>query len=78
MKHRFPKKYRVEELDRHIRKSHTKAEVQALKKCAKKQISAPRLIEEDLKEGKILMSKVEGKTLKSYLDESKLTCEMYF
>lgn len=71
VKERFSKKYRVAELDKHIRKSHTKAEVAALKKCRKKAISCPAVVDSDLDKGLILMTKVQGVTIKRFLDNSK-------
>ena len=71
VKERFSKKYRVAELDKHIRKSHTKAEVAALKKCQKKGISCPAVVDSDLEKGLILMTKIQGVTIKHFLDKSE-------
>jgi len=68
-KERFSKKYRVVELDKHIRHTNVRNEVRALKKCAQKNIPAPRLLSFDIDSCCVYMSKLTGIAVKNHLDK---------
>lgn len=64
IKHRIPKKYRIEELDVDLRKKRTRKEYKILSDAMRAQINVPRVIGIDEKENKIFMEFVEGRLLK--------------
>jgi len=68
-KERFSKKYRVAELDKHIRQTNVRNEVRALKKCLQKNIPAPRLLHFDIESCCVYMSKLKGIAVKDFLDK---------
>lgn len=72
-KERFPKKYRVVELDKHIRQTNVRNEVRALKKCAQKNIPAPRLLHFDIESCCVYMSKLRGVAVKDHLDKGNFS-----
>ena len=67
IKHRFPKTYRIAELDKRIRTARTKAEAKAIVKCGELGLNVPTVLFVDQKECKLWIELLEGKTLKEYL-----------
>jgi len=66
IKDRIKKSYRIEELDKKLRKSRTKSEAKILNKVSEL-IKVPRVIETDDKE-KIKMQFIKGKKLSEHLN----------
>ena len=66
-KHRIPKKYRIDELDRIIRMVRTLNEARALMKVKKYGINVPQVFELDSINSTIIMKYIEGKKLKNVL-----------
>jgi TP53 regulating kinase-like protein len=78
-KHRFPKEYRIEELDKRIRNERTLAEGKALIKVKAYGLSVPQIYEIDVQNSILIMKYIEGKKLKNILGElSKDKKEKYF
>ncbi|MHA1804865.1 MAG: KEOPS complex kinase/ATPase Bud32 [Promethearchaeota archaeon] len=78
-KHRIPKKYRIEKLDRRIRISRTLNEARALIKIKELGVNVPQVYEIDTKNFIIVMKFIEGIKLRDIVDvlsEDKL--KMYF
>jgi len=74
-KHRIPKKYRVEELDKKIRLNRTLNEGRALIKVKKYGINVPQVYEIDAQNAIIIMKYIEGDKLRDLignLDEQKI------
>lgn len=68
VKERLEKKYRIESLDKKLRKKRTKKEAKVLQK-ARKIISVPEVLETNLKEYEIKMEFISGKLLKNFLEK---------
>ncbi len=68
VKHRIKKDYRLDEIDRRIRKSRTKREAKLLERAGWL-ISVPKVYETDSAE-KIVMEFVEGKTVKDFMESA--------
>ena len=76
VKDRIKKGYRIEEIDKRLRKRRTKKEAKILEKINSLGFT-PKLIEND--EQKIVMEFIDGETLRDYLNEknySKLMTEL--
>jgi TP53 regulating kinase-like protein len=73
-KHRVPKKYRLEELDKRIRTKRTLNEARALIKVKNYGLNCPQVYEIDVESSTIVMKYIKGEKLKNILgqmDESK-------
>lgn len=68
IKRRFPKKYRIEELDMMIRSQRTMHEPHIIHKAKEAGVPTPTIFMVDIVEGTIVMEFVEGKQLKEVLD----------
>ncbi len=66
-KHRIPKKYRIKELDKRIRRARTLNEAKALIKVKNYGLNVPQVYEIDAKNATIVMKYVEGDKLKKIL-----------
>ena len=78
-KHRFPKEYRLEELDRKIRTERTLNEGKALIKVKSYGLSVPQIYEIDAQNSILVMKYIEGKKLKNILEKlSENKKEKYF
>lgn len=78
-KHRFPKEYRLEELDRKIRTERTLNEGKALIKVKNYGLSVPQIYEIDAQNSILVMKYIEGKKLKNILEKlSENKKENYF
>ena len=70
VKERVPKEYRVKELDEAIRKQRTKREEKLLRTAERIGIRVPAIF--GVKEHKIIMEFIHGKTLREALDEKNI------
>ncbi len=78
-KHRIPKKYRLEELDKKIRSERTLNEGKALIKVKGYGLNVPQIYEIDTQNSILIMKYIEGKKLKNILESlSKNKKEKYF
>ena len=68
VKDRFKKEYRIEEIDRSLRKSRTKREAKIFEKLEEIKFPAPKLIETDKKQ-KIVMEYIKGPKVRDILEE---------
>ena len=68
-KHRLPKKYRLESLDKTIRRMRTLNEARALIKVKTYGINVPSVYEIDYPSATIVMKYIHGEKLKSILDD---------
>ncbi|MDA1197449.1 MAG: KEOPS complex kinase/ATPase Bud32 [Nanoarchaeota archaeon] len=78
IKDRFPKKYRIKEIDNKLRKSRTKREAKVLRKLEALHFPCPKVIEDDQFKS-IEMQFLEGKMLRDVLNSTnfkKLTTEI--
>ena len=66
-KHRLPKKYRIDELDKSIRTARTLNEARALIKVKNYGVNVPQVFEIDTTNSTIIMKYIEGKKLKNVL-----------
>jgi TP53 regulating kinase-like protein len=66
-KHRIPKEYRLEEIDKKIRKERTISEAKALVKVKNYGINVPQIFEIDVPKSTIIMKFIAGEKLKSCL-----------
>lgn len=66
-KHRIPKEYRIEELDKRIRTERTLNEAKALIKVKSYGINVPQVFEIDAQNSTIVMKYIEGEKLKKVL-----------
>ena len=66
-KYRIPKKYRLDELDKNIRKTRTLNEARALIKVKNYGINVPQVYEIDTKNSIIVMKYIQGNKLKDIL-----------
>lgn len=69
-KHRIPKKYRLEELDRAIRSTRTLNEAKALIRVKKYGLNVPQVYEIDANNSIIIMKFIEGEKLKTIMTQS--------
>ncbi|MFX1454654.1 MAG: KEOPS complex kinase/ATPase Bud32 [Promethearchaeota archaeon] len=78
-KHRIPKKYRLEELDKKIRTERTLNEGKALIKVKSYGLSVPQVYEIDAQNSILIMKYIEGKKLRNILENlSESKKERYF
>ena len=77
IKNRFPKSYRIKEIDYKLRGFRTRREAKILQKLDALNFPAPKIIRNDEKEN-IVMEKIEGKIVKDFLDKDyeKLAAEI--
>ncbi len=78
LKQRFPKSYRIKEIDDRLRGSRTRREAKVLDKLKTIGFPAPKLLKNDEKEN-LLIEKIEGKLIKDVLEKSgfkKLSSEI--
>ena len=76
LKMRRPRGYRTPNLDRKLTRQRLTVEARALGRLQYHELSAPSIIDLDLEQGWILMSKIEGITLFDYLNnKNNLTSE---
>lgn len=68
VKDRFKKEYRIEEIDKKLRKGRTKREAKIFRKLEEINFPAPKLIESDDKE-RIVMEFIEGPKVRDILEE---------
>ncbi len=68
-KHRIPKKYRIEELDKRIRTERTLNEARALIKVKNYGINVPQVFEIDSTNSTIVMKNIQGNKLKDVLSD---------
>lgn len=66
-KYRPPKPYRIEVLDKQLRKKRTTAESKVINKLTENNIPCPALISIDTKNGLLFMEFIDGKTLKQFV-----------
>lgn len=69
-KDRIKKSYRIDELDRKIRKTRTKSEAKLLKKAEDAGISVPKII--SIEENTIVMEYIDGKRIKDILEKDNV------
>ena len=69
IKNRFPKSYRIKEIDEKLRGSRTRREAKILQKLQAINFPAPKLIKNDEKEN-IVIEKIEGRLVKDALENS--------
>ena len=69
VKNRFPKSYRIKEIDDRLRGARTRREAKVLQKLEEIRFPAPRLIKSDEKEN-LIIEKLDGKLLKDVLEQS--------
>lgn len=69
MKERLPKKYRLSELDEHIRTYRTIHEPQLMHEAKKAGVPTPTIFLVDVKQATIIMEFIEGKLVKQLLDK---------
>jgi TP53 regulating kinase-like protein len=67
-KHRVPKEYRLEELDKKIRIGRTLNEGKALIKVKNYGLNVPQVYEIDVQDSTLIMKYIEGEKLKNVLD----------
>lgn len=70
LKRRFPKSYRLREIDESLRGFRTRREAKMLQKLGAINFPSPRLIKSDDKEN-LVIEKINGKLLKEVLNEGK-------
>ncbi|MBI2138245.1 Kae1-associated serine/threonine protein kinase [Candidatus Woesearchaeota archaeon] len=70
LKDRFPKSYRIKEIDERLRKSRTRREAKVLEKLSAIGFPAPRLISSD-DTSQILMEEINGPKVRDILEMSK-------
>tara|TARA_Y100000310_G_scaffold344808_1_gene459663 strand:- start:487 stop:1083 length:597 start_codon:yes stop_codon:yes gene_type:complete len=69
VKDRFPKTYRIEQIDNRLRKSRTKREAKVLKKLTELKFPCPKVIEDDQKQT-IEMQFLKGKQVRDVLTKT--------
>jgi len=67
-KHRIPKGYRIEQIDKKLRDNRTRNEAKALIRVKKYGVKVPQVYEIDTKSSMIVMKYIEGKKLKEALN----------
>ena len=70
LKNRFPKSYRVKEIDSKLRGFRTRREAKILQKLQAIDFPAPKLINNDEKEN-LVIEKIDGQLVKNILETSK-------
>ncbi|ASJ03035.1 O-sialoglycoprotein endopeptidase [Thermococcus profundus] len=68
VKHRIPKRYRIEEIDVRLRKERTVREARVLHRAKEFGVNCPYVYEVDLRDMKIVMEFIEGERLKELLE----------
>ncbi len=71
IKERFPKQYRVLELDKSLRQFRTRREAKVLQRLKEVNFPSPHLIEFSDKDMKIVMTKLEGEKVRDVLKQGK-------
>jgi len=69
IKNRFPKSYRIKEIDERLRGFRTRREAKILQKLAAINFSSPKLIKNDEKEN-LIIENIGGKLVKEVLEKS--------
>jgi len=69
IKHRIPKRYRIQEIDIKLRKERTVREARVLHRAKEFGVNCPYVYEVDMREMKIAMEFIDGKRLKEHLEE---------
>jgi N6-L-threonylcarbamoyladenine synthase/protein kinase Bud32 len=72
IKKRIPKSYRLEEIDKYLRKTRTKGESKLLNQAKRCGVVTPLVYDINIKESTITMEKVDGKLVKDVLYDSQL------
>lgn len=70
LKERVSKKYRIQQLDIHLRKTRTRHEVKILEKLHEAGLAVPKVIKSSERDFMILLSDIKGSTLKDVLESS--------
>jgi N6-L-threonylcarbamoyladenine synthase/protein kinase Bud32 len=73
VKKRIPKNYRIEEIDKHLRKKRTKSESKLLAEAKRCGVMTPLVYDINLKESTITMEDVEGTLVKDFFSDGELT-----
>ena len=73
IKERVPKKYRIEQIDTHVRKNRTREEVKLLTEARKYGVNTPKILNVDYDSGKISMEFVDGIRVKDLLNSKRST-----
>lgn len=73
IKKRIPKNYRIEDIDRYLRKKRTKGESKLLGESKRCGVKTPVVYDIDKNESAIIMEKIDGTPLKEIFDSSKDT-----
>ncbi|MEM5882928.1 MAG: KEOPS complex kinase/ATPase Bud32 [Candidatus Aenigmatarchaeota archaeon] len=71
VKERIEKKYRIEEIDKKLRKVRTRKEVNLLREARSIGIATPQVLFVDEKNHKIIMEFIEGVRLKEFLNSAR-------
>ncbi len=71
IKERFPKQYRVLELDKSLRQFRTRREAKVLQRLKEVNFPSPHLIDFSDKDMKIVMTKLEGEKVRDVLKQGK-------
>lgn len=74
LKIRPKKNYRIESLDKSLRRSRTRAELKALEKAKTSKINCPKLIHSDKMSTSIIMEEILGVTLKQLVNFIAIDC----
>ena len=69
LKNRFPKSYRIKEIDEKLRGFRTRREAKILQKLQAINFPAPKVIKNDEKEN-LIIEKIDGKLIKDVLEKS--------
>ena len=69
LKNRFPKSYRIREIDEKLRGFRTRREAKILQKLQARNFPAPKVIKNDEKEN-LIIEKIDGKLIKDVLEKS--------
>ena len=69
LKNRFPKSYRIKEIDEKLRGYRTRREAKILQKLQAINFPAPKVIKNDEKEN-LIIEKIDGKLIKDVLEKS--------
>jgi len=72
VKKRIPKNYRIEEIDKYLRKKRTKGESKLLAEAKRCGVMTPLVYDINLKENTITMEEVEGTLIKDVFDYAEL------
>uniref|UniRef100_H2YIX0 non-specific serine/threonine protein kinase n=1 Tax=Ciona savignyi TaxID=51511 RepID=H2YIX0_CIOSA len=70
VKQRFPKKYRLPEIDEKLTKKRLSQEIRALQRCRKAGIPTPAILFTDLVGNVIFMEEIPGVTMKEYISRN--------